>query len=186
VASSVAKAASISLQQQTQPSQVVTPSIQGTSQTATFTGSQATWTGNSTLTYTQSMQPPPQSELRSPLPGYCKHKCCNCNRSWFFAFAGSPDSSSPAATVTALASSTLRMLSSQPPPEYWCSIAYFELDTQVSDAHTPNCTSLFFLINLKFQFPKMHCLDINMTVETTCVKGVIKIIYAVRDFSFKR
>jgi hypothetical protein len=81
VASSVAKAASISLQQQPQPSQVVPPSIQGSSQTATFTGSQATWTGNSTLTYTQSMQPPPQTDLRSPLPGYCEHKCLTRNRS---------------------------------------------------------------------------------------------------------
>jgi mothers against decapentaplegic homolog 4 len=35
--------------------------------------------------------------------------------------------------VTAPATSTLRMLSSQPPPEYWCSIAYFELDTQVGE-----------------------------------------------------
>lgn len=26
-----------------------------------------------------------------------------------------------------------RLLSRQPPPEYWCSIAYFELDTQVGE-----------------------------------------------------
>jgi len=25
------------------------------------------------------------------------------------------------------------LLTSQPPPEYWCSIAYFELDTQVGE-----------------------------------------------------
>jgi MAD (mothers against decapentaplegic) family protein 4 len=25
------------------------------------------------------------------------------------------------------------LLSSQPPPEYWCSVAYFELDTQVGE-----------------------------------------------------
>lgn len=27
----------------------------------------------------------------------------------------------------------IRLLSRQPPPEYWCSIAYFELDTQVGE-----------------------------------------------------
>lgn len=26
-----------------------------------------------------------------------------------------------------------RLLSRQPPPEYWCSVAYFELDTQVGE-----------------------------------------------------
>ncbi|XP_059471709.1 mothers against decapentaplegic homolog 4 isoform X2 [Neocloeon triangulifer] len=108
--------------------QRVTPGIQGTSQTATFTGSQATWTGSNTLTYTQSMQPPQQSEIRSPLPGY-----------W------SPDSSSPATTVAAPATNALRMLSTQPAPEYWCSIAYFELDTQVGEtfkvpSNCPNVT----------------------------------------------
>lgn len=34
-----------------------------------FTGAQGTWTGNNTLTYTQSMQPP---DPRSHHPGYCK------------------------------------------------------------------------------------------------------------------
>lgn len=30
-------------------------------------------------------------------------------------------------------SDSMGLLSSQPPPEYWCSVAYFELDTQVGE-----------------------------------------------------
>ncbi|CAB3366192.1 mothers against decapentaplegic homolog 4 [Cloeon dipterum] len=116
MASTAQKATSTTLQQpaaqQSAQQQRATPGIQGASQTAAFPGSQATWTGNNTLTYTQSMQPPQTSEIRSPLPGY-----------W------SPDSSSPAVASPG----AVRMLSSQPPPEYWCSIAYFELDTQVGE-----------------------------------------------------
>ncbi|EFX80419.1 hypothetical protein DAPPUDRAFT_304115 [Daphnia pulex] len=56
---------------------------------------QGTWTGNSTLTYTQTMQPP---DPRNHHPSYFQ-----------------------------------AALSSQPVPEFWCSVAYFELDTQVGE-----------------------------------------------------
>jgi hypothetical protein len=46
------------------------------------------------------------------------------------------------------------MLSSQPPPEYWCSIAYFELDTQVSDAHTQLHAPLFFADQSQIEMPE--------------------------------
>lgn len=53
-------------------SQAVTIPVQQQSQQGqAFTGTQGTWTGNNTLTYTQSMQPP-TPDLRSPHSGYCK------------------------------------------------------------------------------------------------------------------
>ena len=68
---------------------------------------QGTWTGNSTLTYTQTMQPP---DPRSHHPGFWPHQ--------------TPMQQHDMSMQTAL--------SSQPVPEFWCSIAYFELDTQVT------------------------------------------------------
>lgn len=68
-----------------------------------------TWTGNNTLTYTQSMQPP-DSRQAHPAP-----------------FWG--HNSGAMGTDVALTG----LLSSQPAPEYWCSVAYFELDTQVGE-----------------------------------------------------
>lgn len=73
-----------------------------------FTGAQGTWTGNNTLTYTQSMQPP---DPRSHHPGYWGHSAAQLGSD--VALTG--------------------LLSTQPAPEYWCSVAYFELDTQVGE-----------------------------------------------------
>lgn len=67
-----------------------------------------TWTGSNTLTYTQSMQPPDPRNHHVP---YWPH-----NGGQSQDVSGHP-----------------RLLSRQPAPEYWCSIAYFELDTQVGE-----------------------------------------------------
>ncbi|XP_063929563.1 mothers against decapentaplegic homolog 4 isoform X2 [Zophobas morio] len=70
-----------------------------------FTGAGGTWTGSNTLTYTQSMQPP---DNRSHHTSYWSTNQCNDVN-----IAG--------------------LLSTQPAPEFWCSVAYFELDTQVGE-----------------------------------------------------
>ncbi|XP_046649745.1 mothers against decapentaplegic homolog 4-like [Daphnia pulicaria] len=70
---------------------------------------QGTWTGNSTLTYTQTMQPP---DPRNHHPSYWPHQ-------------------TPAVQQHDLG--VQAALSSQPVPEFWCSVAYFELDTQVGE-----------------------------------------------------
>ncbi|XP_052754015.1 mothers against decapentaplegic homolog 4 isoform X2 [Galleria mellonella] len=67
---------------------------------------QGTWTGNNTLTYTQSLAPPPAPPPPLDAPALHHHY-----------FNGNPGG----------------LLSSQPAPEYWCSVAYFELDTQVGE-----------------------------------------------------
>ncbi|CAB0039727.1 unnamed protein product [Trichogramma brassicae] len=61
------------------------------------------WTGANTLTYTQSMQPPDHRHLQRG-----NHSDVTGNMSG-------------------------GLLSTQPAPEYWCSVAYFELDTQVGE-----------------------------------------------------
>ncbi|CRK99354.1 CLUMA_CG012662, isoform A [Clunio marinus] len=70
-------------------------------------GVQANWTarGSNTLTYTQSMQPP---DTRAMNQAY-----------W--------------PPIQAEMTNQQQRLSQQPAPEYWCSIAYFELDTQVGE-----------------------------------------------------
>lgn len=62
------------------------------------------WTGANTLTYTQSMQPPDHRHLHTT--------------SYWGAHGGEVGGN---------------LLSSQPAPEYWCSVGYFELDTQVGE-----------------------------------------------------
>ncbi|CAH1955638.1 unnamed protein product [Acanthoscelides obtectus] len=104
----------------------VAPTNNGTPQPTptigqTFTGPGGTWTGSNTLTYTQSMQPP---DSRNHHTTYWNHN--NSNQiSSDVNIAG--------------------LLSSQPAPEYWCSVAYFELDTQVGEtfkvpSNCPNVT----------------------------------------------
>uniref|UniRef100_A0A1B0CV21 Mothers against decapentaplegic homolog n=1 Tax=Lutzomyia longipalpis TaxID=7200 RepID=A0A1B0CV21_LUTLO len=72
---------------------------------------QGTWTGSSTLTYTQSMQPP---DMRQ-------------NQSMFWSHGNSH--------IQGEVFGHQRLLSRQPAPEYWCSVAYFELDTQVGETY---------------------------------------------------
>lgn len=76
-------------------------------------GAGGTWTGSSTLTYTQSMQPP---DPRTHSTGY-----------WNAPLSGDMSGNQQQQQQQP------RMLSRQPAPEYWCSIAYFELDTQVGE-----------------------------------------------------
>nr|XP_014271486.1 mothers against decapentaplegic homolog 4-like isoform X2 [Halyomorpha halys] len=73
---------------------------------------QAAWSGY-TLTYTQSMQPPPHQPLQN---AYWNHGVGS-----EMGIGG--------------------LLSSQPAPEHWCSIAYFELDTQVGETFKVSSTS---------------------------------------------
>lgn len=70
---------------------------------------QGTWTGNSTLTYTQTMQPP---DPRNQHQTYWPHQT---------------------PTVQQHDTGVQPALSTQPIPEFWCSVAYFELDTQVGE-----------------------------------------------------
>ncbi|XP_012287630.1 mothers against decapentaplegic homolog 4 isoform X2 [Orussus abietinus] len=65
------------------------------------------WTGANTLTYTQSMQPPDHRHLHTT--------------SYWGGHGGD------------VGGSIGGLLSTQPAPEYWCSVGYFELDTQVGE-----------------------------------------------------
>ncbi|XP_015590388.1 mothers against decapentaplegic homolog 4 isoform X2 [Cephus cinctus] len=65
------------------------------------------WTGANTLTYTQSMQPPDHRHLHAT--------------SYWGGHGGE------------VGGSIGGLLSTQPAPEYWCSVGYFELDTQVGE-----------------------------------------------------
>ncbi|XP_031638437.1 mothers against decapentaplegic homolog 4 isoform X2 [Contarinia nasturtii] len=70
---------------------------------APHNGAQGTWSGQHTLTYTQSMLP----DQRNSHTNYWQPEAGGQQR--------------------------LPLLSRQPAPEYWCSVAYFELDTQVGE-----------------------------------------------------
>ncbi|KAG8223964.1 hypothetical protein J437_LFUL005577, partial [Ladona fulva] len=89
-------------------------------------GAQGTWTGSNTLTYTRSMQPPDHTQGSSHT-GY-----------WMVGGATGGQGGTvgpqvgPGGSAQAL-NAQPRQLSSQPPPEYWCSVAYFELDSQVGE-----------------------------------------------------
>ncbi|XP_066586372.1 mothers against decapentaplegic homolog 4 isoform X2 [Prorops nasuta] len=65
------------------------------------------WTGANTLTYTQSMQPPDHRHLHAT--------------SYWGGHSGD------------VSGNIGGLLSTQPAPEYWCSVGYFELDTQVGE-----------------------------------------------------
>ncbi|XP_046599110.1 mothers against decapentaplegic homolog 4 isoform X2 [Neodiprion lecontei] len=66
------------------------------------------WTGANTLTYTQSMQPP-------------DHRHLHATSYWGTGHGGD------------VGGSLGGLLSTQPAPEYWCSVGYFELDAQVGE-----------------------------------------------------
>lgn len=76
--------------------------------TSPYTTGAPQWTGANTITYTQNMQPPDNRRLHTT-PYWGNH--------------GNDVASNM----------TTGLLSSQPAPEYWCSVAYFELDTQVGE-----------------------------------------------------
>ncbi|XP_077274582.1 smad/Smad4 homolog Medea isoform X5 [Temnothorax americanus] len=74
--------------------------------TAPYNSGAPQWTGANTLTYTQSMQPPDPRHLHTT--SYWGH--------------GNDVSGNIGG-----------LLSTQPAPEYWCSVGYFELDIQVGE-----------------------------------------------------
>jgi mothers against decapentaplegic homolog 4 len=86
---------------------------------------QAAWTarGSNTLTYTQSMQPP--EHQRALNQTYCKYFKNSLKFLFKLFVVGQP--------MQAEMTGQQQRLSRQPAPEYWCSIAYFELDTQVGE-----------------------------------------------------
>ncbi|XP_051862563.1 mothers against decapentaplegic homolog 4 isoform X2 [Drosophila albomicans] len=112
------QASSAQQQQQQQATQGNTGGAAGAQSSGGGGGAAGTWTGPNTLTYTQSMQPPdprslPGAYWNSSLPGDL----------------ASPQQVAPQQQQQ----QQPRLLSRQPAPEYWCSIAYFELDTQVGE-----------------------------------------------------
>ncbi|XP_029040861.1 mothers against decapentaplegic homolog 4 isoform X6 [Osmia bicornis bicornis] len=75
--------------------------------TASYNSGAPQWTGANTLTYTQSMQPPDHRHLHPT--------------SFWGGHGGE------------VGGNIGGLLSTQPAPEYWCSVGYFELDTQVGE-----------------------------------------------------
>ncbi|XP_060824301.1 mothers against decapentaplegic homolog 4 isoform X6 [Bombus pascuorum] len=75
--------------------------------TAAYNSGAPQWTGPNTLTYTQSMQPPDHRHLHPT--------------SYWGGHGGE------------VGGNIGGLLSTQPAPEYWCSVGYFELDTQVGE-----------------------------------------------------
>ncbi|XP_011633363.1 mothers against decapentaplegic homolog 4 isoform X4 [Pogonomyrmex barbatus] len=75
--------------------------------TASYNSGAPQWTGANTLTYTQSMQPPDPRHLHTT------------------SYWGSHGND--------VSGNIGGLLSTQPAPEYWCSVGYFELDIQVGE-----------------------------------------------------
>ncbi|XP_050462204.1 mothers against decapentaplegic homolog 4 isoform X6 [Cataglyphis hispanica] len=75
--------------------------------TASYNSGAPQWTGANTLTYTQSMQPPDSRHLHTAS---------------YWGGHGNDVSGNIGG-----------LLSTQPAPEYWCSVGYFELDIQVGE-----------------------------------------------------
>lgn len=119
-------------QQQQSQQQQQQPSSQG--QYTQHQAGAATWSGTNTLTYTQSIQPPaPDPRSHSGHQQYWQH-----------GNGGNSVSGSNSNQLQDIAGQQ-RLLSRQPAPEYWCSVAYFELDTQVGEmfkvpSNRPNVT----------------------------------------------
>ncbi|XP_053692961.1 mothers against decapentaplegic homolog 4 isoform X3 [Sabethes cyaneus] len=123
--------ASGSQQQQQSQQQQHQSSVQG--QYGQHQAGSVTWSGSNTLTYTQSIQPPaPDPRSHTGHSQYWQHG------------GGSGTSSSSSGQIQDVPGQP-RLLSRQPAPEYWCSVAYFELDTQVGEmfkvpSNRPNVT----------------------------------------------
>ncbi|XP_053679942.1 mothers against decapentaplegic homolog 4 [Anopheles nili] len=117
-------------------------------------GGSATWSGSNTLNYTQSIQPPAhignshqqqtsqqqQQQQQSP---YWPHGSSGSTGT-VGSGAGSSVGNATSGQMAELPGQQ-RLLSRQPAPEYWCSVAYFELDTQVGEmfkvpSNRPNVT----------------------------------------------
>ncbi|CAH1252166.1 SMAD4 [Branchiostoma lanceolatum] len=107
-----------SMAQQQAPPQQATPgpstlesTTVATQPSTPFRSNTTTWAGNNTATYTQNMAP----EGSLAPPPY-----------WAGGGAGNSQLHSDASLAN-------MPLSSRPGPEYWCSIAYFEMDVQVGE-----------------------------------------------------
>ncbi|XP_035902368.1 mothers against decapentaplegic homolog 4 isoform X1 [Anopheles stephensi] len=115
-------------------------------------GGSATWSGSNTLNYTQSIQPPAhaggshQQQPSQAAAQYWPHSS-GSGTGGGGAVGAATGSTVGTATGGQLAElpGQQRLLSRQPAPEYWCSVAYFELDTQVGEmfkvpSNRPNVT----------------------------------------------
>uniref|UniRef100_A0A182MSX2 Mothers against decapentaplegic homolog n=1 Tax=Anopheles culicifacies TaxID=139723 RepID=A0A182MSX2_9DIPT len=134
---------------QPQPNQAGTQQYQTQQQSQQQQGGSATWSGSNTLNYTQSIQPPAhaggshQQQTSQQTTQYWPHSSSGATG----AVGAATGSSVGTATGGQLAElpGQQRLLSRQPAPEYWCSVAYFELDTQVGEmfkvpSNRPNVT----------------------------------------------
>lgn len=123
-----------SQQQQQAPPQQQSQQSSGQGQYGQHQTGAATWSGANTLTYTQSIQPPaPDPRSQGGHQQYWQHG------------GGGPGSVSGSSTGQMQELPNQQRLSRQPAPEYWCSVAYFELDTQVGEmfkvpSNRPNVT----------------------------------------------
>nr|XP_029718691.1 mothers against decapentaplegic homolog 4-like isoform X3 [Aedes albopictus] len=122
-------------QQQQPPPQQQSQQSSGQGQYGQHQTGAATWSGANTLTYTQSIQPPaPDPRSQGGHQQYWQH-----------GGGGGPGSVSGSSTGQMQELPNQQRLSRQPAPEYWCSVAYFELDTQVGEmfkvpSNRPNVT----------------------------------------------